>query len=435
MIKLLQILITGIFLSFFYFPIEFTFLPGVNTKMMEAVAGLVCVVMELRRRRSLDIPLEVLLLFAIAAGVSLASLLSITINQTPDNTYVSYIISFSVWLSAAFFICSLIKGVHGKIDVQLVLNYLTVVCLAQCVLSLIIDNNPGFSRWVDSYFIVGQEIAHKVKRIYGIGALLDVAGLRFAIVLTSLAFYLSEVMKPLKSGERIFYIVSFLGISVIGNMIARTALVGTAIGIVVILAGLYFKPERPDATKLPAFFSWLGLLAAGIMISVVLYNTNPDARKLFRFAFEGFFSLAEKGYWEVTSTEKLKTMVVWPETIHTWIIGDGYFENSRNDINYLGDATDQGYYMGTDVGYLRFIFYFGIIGLIPMMGVIIESAMICIRHFKEERFLFILALAVGLIVWGKVSTDVFLFFALFLCAAALQDPPEEESSACTSSTT
>ncbi|MBR3076015.1 MAG: hypothetical protein IKH11_09730 [Bacteroidales bacterium] len=435
MIKLLQIIITGIFVSFFYFPVEFTFFPGVNTKMMEAVLGLACVALELRRRRSLDIPLELLLLFAAAAGVSLASLVSITINQTPDDSYVSYLISFSVWLSAAFFICSLIKGVHGKIDIKLVLNYLTVVCLAQCVLSLVIDSSPGFSRWVDSYFMVGQEVAHKVKRIYGIGALLDVAGLRFAIVLTSLAFYLAEVLEPLKSVERIFYILSFLAISVIGNMIARTALVGTAIGIVVILAGLYLKPNRAEASKLPALLSWLGLLTVGIIVSVILYNTNPDARKLFRFAFEGFFSLAEKGYWEVTSTEKLKTMVVWPETIHTWIIGDGYFENSRNDINYLGDATDQGYYMGTDVGYLRFIFYFGIVGLIPMMGVIIESAIICIRHFRNERFLFILALAVGLIVWAKVSTDVFLFFALFLSAAALQDKQEAKSSACTSSTT
>lgn len=437
MIKLIQIILTGIFVSFFYFPVEFTFLPGVNTKMMEAVIGLVCVVLELRKRRNLDFPLELLLLIAVAAGVSLASLLSITINQTPDNSFVTYIISFSVWLSAAYASCYIIKAVHGTISVKLLVNYLAAVCLAQCIIALVIDNNPAFSRWVDSVFLLGQELLRKLKRLYGIGsgAALDVAGLRFAVVLTSLAFYLSEVVKPLKSSERIIYIVMFLGISVIGNMIARTALIGTAIGLVVIVVGLLLKPERTDAPKLPVILSWAGLLIVGILVSVVLYNTDIQARKLFRFAFEGFFSLAEKGYWEITSTEKLKTMVVWPETIHTWVIGDGYFENSRHDINYLGDATDEGYYMGTDVGYLRFIFYFGIIGLIPMMGVMIESAIICIRHFREERFLFILALLVGLIVWAKVSTDVFLFFAIFLSAAALQDPPEEETTACTSSTT
>ena len=431
MIKFIQIILTGIFVSFFYFPVEFTVLPGVNTKMMEAVAGLVSVALEIRRRKSSDIPVELLLLIAIATCVSLASLLSISINQTPDNTYVSYIVSFSVWLSAAFFVCTLIRGVHGMISVQLVLNYLTVVCFAQCVLSLLIDFNPGFSQRVDSIFLCGQELAHRVNRIYGIGAMLDVAGLRFAIVLTALSFYLAEITKQLKSGERFFYIVSFLVISVIGNMIARTALVGTGIGIATILSGL-IKSNDTDNKTLTVIFTWIGLLIVGFLVCVITYNTVPHARGLFRFAFEGFFSLFEKGYWEVSSTETLKSMVVWPETIHTWIIGDGYFENSRNDINYLGDATAAGFYMGTDVGYLRFLFYFGIVGLIPMMGVIIGSAIICIRHFKNERFLFILALLVGLIVWAKVSTDVFLFFALFLSAAALKDSTEE-SSPCASS--
>ena len=162
-------------------------------------------------------------------------------------------------------------------------------------------------------------------------------------------------------------------------------------------------------------------MGIGIAICVPLYNTNPQAHKLLRFAFEGFFSLAEEGHWEVSSNEKLKTMVVFPETMHTWIIGDGYFMNARYDENYLGDSTDMGFYMGTDIGYLRFIFYFGILGLIPMIGVIVYSAFVCMRHFPRERLFFLLAMMVGLIVWFKVSTDIFLYLALFLSAAALKD--------------
>ena len=81
--------------------------------------------------------------------------------------------------------------------------------------------------------------------------------------------------------------------------------------------------------------------------------------------------------------------------------------------------------MRIDIGYLRFIYYFGIIGLIFMMSVIISSAVVCMRHFPREKWLFILALLVGLTVWFKVSTDIFSFFALFLSAAALrEDEPE-----------
>ena len=120
-------------------------------------------------------------------------------------------------------------------------------------------------------------------------------------------------------------------------------------------------------------------------------------------------------------------MVVWPEELRTWLIGDGYFANSRYDPNYLGDATDQGFYMGTDIGYLRFVFYFGILGLVWMIAVIAYSAFVCADCFKSYSWLFVMALLVGLIVWGKVSTDIFLFFCLFLSTAALQELSDEET--------
>ncbi len=415
--------LVGILTSLFFFPFEFMALPGLNTKMMLAVAGLVFAAFYLVRRRSFCIPIELLALVFIAGAVSLVSLLSIVINQTPDTTYVTYIVSFAVWLSAAFAVCCCIKALHGEIDVLLVLNYLTGVCLFQCVMALVIDSYPAVQRFVDTYISQDQDLMHEINRLYGIGAQLDVAGARFSAVLAALGFFLSEVSRPLKTGTRAVYIIAFLVISVIGNMIARTALVGMVIGLGFVVLGQIFRPsDYTSNQKQTAFFTWVGVLAIGILISVVLYNTNPQARRLFRFGFEGFFALVEKGRWETSSTDKLmQTMVVFPETLHTWIIGDGYFMNSRYDINYLGDATDQGFYMGTDVGYLRFIFYFGIVGLIPMLMVILYSAYVCANHFRREAWLFALAALVGLVVWLKVSTDIFLFFALFLSAAALQE--------------
>lgn len=427
MVKYIQILLVGILTSFFFFPFEFMALPGINTKMMLAVLGLVFAAFHLVRRRTFSIPVELLALIFIAAAVSLSSLLSIVINQTPDTTYVSYIVSFAVWLSSAFAVCCCIKALHGEIDVLLVLNYLIGVCLFQCVIALVIDSNPAVQRFVDTYISQGQDLMHEIDRLYGIGAQLDVAGARFSTVLVAIGFFLSEVSKPLKARTRVTYIIAFLIISVIGNMIARTALVGMAVGLGFIILGQIFRlSDYTSNQKQMAFISWVGVLAAGVLICVVLYNTDQQARRLFRFAFEGFFSLVEKGHWETTSTDRLQTMVVFPETLHTWIIGDGYFMNSRYDENYLGDATDEGYYMGTDVGYLRFIFYFGIVGLIPMMMVILYSAYVCAKHFRREAWLFVLAALVGLIVWLKVSTDIFLFFALFLSAAALQEDTSKQ---------
>ncbi|MCS2594176.1 hypothetical protein NXX56_28180 [Bacteroides thetaiotaomicron] len=39
MVKLLKVVFTGVVFSCYYFPFEFVFLPGINTKMMLAVIG------------------------------------------------------------------------------------------------------------------------------------------------------------------------------------------------------------------------------------------------------------------------------------------------------------------------------------------------------------------------------------------------------------
>ena len=423
MVKAIQITVLVILTSLFYFPIELVGLPGLNSKMILALLGLVFAGYEQLGRRSLSISRAFLSLILVAASVSLVSLLSITLNQTPDTSYVSYVVSFSVWLSGAYAVCFLIRSVHGAVSVRLVIDYLTVVCVLQCVSAIMIDNNPGLAESVNSLISFGQDVPIRTKRLYGFGSMLDIAGTRFSVVLVGIGYYLSEMKHRLTLGRRILYLVAFFVITVIGNMIARTTLVGSVIGLALIIVSFIFVPSLSgDNNKTVSFLTWTSVLAVGIVICVILYNNDPAARKLFRFGFEGFFSLAEKGHWETSSTDKLtQTMIVFPETIHTWIIGDGYFANSMLDVNYLGDATTKGYYMGTDVGYLRFIFYFGVIGLASIMWVIIYSAVICMRSFCEESPLFLFSLLVGLIIWLKVSTDIFCFLSLFLSTAALQD--------------
>ena len=433
MLKTVQILIAGILTSFYYFPVEFVAFPGVNTKMMLAVLGLVFVVFSLIQKGSLSITKDFLWLVILAGLVSTISLLSITINQTPDTSYVGYIVSFAIWLSGAYAVCWIIRQIHGYISVQLVLDYLVGVCVFQCASALVIDSVPVVKYLVDRTFSLDQATMTRVRRIYGIGAALDVAGLRFSAILAGLGFYLSEMKVPLKSGRRATYILSFLFITVAGNMVARTTLVGVLIGTLIVLLGFFHKSKSSaKTTQASSVLMWTVFLAAVIILCVSLYNTYPYARKMLRFGFEGFFSLAEKGHWETASTETIaKTMVVFPETLHTWVIGDGYFMNSNYDPNYLGEySNDQGYYMGTDVGYLRFLFYFGVLGLILIMAVIIYSAVICMRRFREDWLLFLSVLLVGLIVWLKVSTDIFCFFAPFLCVSALlednSDPIKNE---------
>ena len=106
-------------------------------------------------------------------------------------------------------------------------------------------------------------------------------------------------------------------------------------------------------------------------------------------------------------------MYVFPDNLKTWLIGDGYFGTPDDDPNYLG-ASMSGYYMGTDVGYLRFIFYFGIFGLLAFSLFIIYCGKVCYKYYTECRLLVLAFIALHFAIWFKVATDCFFVFALLL---------------------
>lgn len=77
--------------------------------------------------------------------------------------------------------------------------------------------------------------------------------------------------------------------------------------------------------------------------------------------------------------------------------------------------------MNTDAGYSRFIFYFGLIGLLTFMLFFVRVCRECLRKNKNTGLLFILLLVLNFSIWVKVSTDIFVIFAPFLCLAELDD--------------
>lgn len=160
----------------------------------------------------------------------------------------------------------------------------------------------------------------------------------------------------------------------------------------------------------------LAYFSVAIIISVILYNVNPQWREHLRFGFEGFFSLFEEGRWEVHSNDMLKSHYVFPDNLRAWIIGDGRMAPTDIDPYYVGKNWI-GFYMGSDVGYVRFIFYFGLTGLIVFSLFFIKAGLICYKKLEDYRYMFLLFVALNFIIWLKVSSDIFLVFAPFLCLA------------------
>ena len=422
--------ITMIITSFYFFPFEFVFLPNVNTKMAMAAVGLVLLGVRMAQSRGAVLNKDFFRLSLWALGVSLAGFVAVVYNDTHDYTYVTYAMSMWVWAGAAYVLVELIRKVHGKISVELVAHYLIAVCVLQCILALLIDRIPAFEQAVNSVVsglgFVELDALSKTERLYGIGASLDVAGTRFSAILVMIAFLVTRLENKKQNLYLPFYIIAVFIIGVVGNMMSRTTTVGLILFIVYLVykSRIYVLKISPEVKTI---FYWLmGSLLVLIPILIYLYHTDMDVRNNLRFAFEGFFSLAEKGRWDVHSNEILMNMYVFPDNLKTWIIGDGYFENpyySDSEPYYVGPKMG-GYYMGTDVGYLRFIFYFGVIGLFIFSYFMWLSGRMCMQKFKKEKALFVLLLMVHFIVWLRVATDIFLVFALFLVFF----PEEEENS-------
>ena len=172
---------------------------------------------------------------------------------------------------------------------------------------------------------------------------------------------------------------------------------------------------------------WSVILLVSIPFIIYWYQTDLSFQANFRFGFEGFFSLVEKGEWDVHSNEMLRNMYVFPDNLKTWLIGDGYFRNPLGTDPYYTGIIWRGYYHGTDVGYLRFIYYFGVFGLLAFCLFMYKAGRICMNRFTSYRTLFLMILLVNFIVWLKVSTDIFLVFALFLCVNKEENEKHEQS--------
>lgn len=416
--KIIQVLLTLVFTSFFFFPFYFTFLPTVNTKMMMATLGGFLLLVKLARSGCAQIDKGIFSVSLWAILVSLASLISMVLNNTPDDSYLGYVVSMWVWLAAAYFVVSAIKFTHGSVTIERVCVYLITVGVLQCFLAIAVDTIPAVKTFIDSILAGEGFMGKNETRLYGLGCALDVAGTRFSALLVMIAFLLPKAAQKEKSGLYMtLLLVAFCVLVGIGSIIGRTTVVGAVLALIYMFYTFQLKNNISDDIRKKLMQWVVGGMFVGIVVAVGLYNFSPQWQKYFQFGFEGFFSLAETGRWEVHSNSQLAAQFILPDNAWTWIIGDGYMASTTIDPYYIGKAWT-GFYKGTDVGYSRFLFYFGIIGLVTFSLFFLKVCQVCANRINEYKYMFVIFLLINFIVWFKVSTDIFVVFAPFLCLTA-----------------
>lgn len=410
--KFLLGLFCAIVVDAFFWDFVLNIFPVVNSKMVLAVIGLIAFIFRCFQERTISFTRRFLVSGFLAVVFSLWCYIAITLNNTDDKEFVLYFESFAVWVGGAYGVVTLLKMVHERVDLMLITRYLAIICLAQCIIALLIDNVPAVESIVKRTFKMSYDLFESNGRLYGIGCALDPAGIRFSAVLVLMAHQLvveSRVRESLfKSG---FLFVAFLVITIIGSMISRTTIVGCMLGLVYIAFGSFRVQRGGYVSSLQIGLSLLFLLLMGASIgaSVYLYNTSSTFHEDIRFGFEGFFNWAETGEFRTGSTDQLQNMWVWPTTRRGWLIGEGIIGVFKTN---------------SDIGYCNYILYCGLIGLFIYSIYYIFNHWSLTTKFQHFTVAALLLTAVTFIVWAKVTTDIFLVDALLFCIDADEDSRE-----------
>lgn len=413
--KLIEPFLLGVIVSFYFFPIGFTFLPSaLNSKVILALFGALVFLFDSIQSRSVVFRRDVFRSAILAVVFSAVCYASVLINDTEDTSYATYFVSFFTWLGGAYGVIFFLRRRYPVVDIYIISKYLLWVSVAQCISCLLIDNIPAFSAFVDTFMDIGQASVREVGRKYGIGSALDAGGVRFAIALVMSAYHLCSVIFVEKRfGTAAWNILAFFFVILVGNMISRTTTVGALLGLGYIFLYL-FQITRGVLSydRARTIIALLIVLLVVVPVVTFLYNTDSSMHSDLRFAFEGFFNWAETGEWRTDSTDKLNAVMwVWPTNPRDWLIGTGLFE---------------GFIYSTDIGYCRFILYCGIIGFAAFSIFFIYNAYAVSVKFKGTALLSLLLMTLTFTIWIKVSTDIFMVYALLFCADVLPEDYDDE---------
>lgn len=396
-------ILIGVLITCSYYSFELAALPsGPNTKMIVAVMGLVWFAYDnlLRRsRRGVQLP-QVMVVGLLFAGLySIINILAIEVNGTDDYTYANYITTFLVWIFSVYPAIALMRITHGSVTLPILTHYLVAITLFQCATGLIMDNSPAFDEFNSKIVLWERDFFDRIERIRCFSTSLDLAGVRFALVLILImALLTTDDSVRTNKGAALYLLFSFFVITGIGNMVARTTFTGTAVGLLLVcLQGIINFGRRAQGG---GYLIWWFIIFSILMtaIGVYLYNTDEYYHDLLRFAFEGFFNLVEKGEFTTGSTEVLETMWKWPSDTKSWIIGTGIYGT---------------WAYGTDIGYCRLILYSGLTGFVVFAMSFVYYAYYFARKYPRYVWLFVAYLAMTFIVWVKVSTDIMMIYAFF----------------------
>ena len=308
------------------------------------------------------------------------SLFTGIINRTFDFSFAKYCVSVLIFFFAAFFlynILSLILKKNKWMDLDFLIKLFIIIVTLQSIISILMFIVPNLTEKLYTFFSLPEGEEATVEgliglRLIGLGSYFFAAGIIHGLSLIFIVYlYLKN---KINKKWIVIYIFNFF----VGLLMARTTVIGFAMSL---LFMAIWKPLNIFYIKQK--FKW-GLHLMILFIVALLGMLMVVSEDVLEWAFEFFYNYSNSGSFESDSTNRLKEMYVIPTNFFTYILGDGKY-----------NLPDGLYYMSTDVGYLRLLYYGGI----PMV---------------ISFYFFMYYIIKYIIKYNSSTIDKHLFFTIFL---------------------
>lgn len=401
-----NIFATTLFFIYIY-SFKFSFLPLYNRSLLGILGCIWFILNMLSKKGRYYARTDLFILLILLVSIGLISAISIGINNTSDTEFIWYVVSNISALFASYFVIKILMALKYELNFLSISTLIINVIFIQSIIASVMYIYPEVKYIIydNIVYVPDTDIEIMARygnyRVFGLGSYFFGAGVvnGFGLILIStLVRYYNFNRK-----QNLFLALQFLIIFTIGMAMARTTLIGAVLAIALILTPkginniIYINRKK--------MFFIVGIIIVPTIITGVLFIFSPQINKLlqpvFTYAFEMFVKYFNQGNFKTNSTDILASMYIFPENIKTWIIGDGLWKD--------GDY----YYMRTDVGYSRLIYYFGLSGLIFFIFSQYFLISKSIKYYLHDRIYYLIFFCYFLTLNLKGFVDLNSFMMLY----------------------
>jgi hypothetical protein len=248
----------------------------------------------------------------------------------------------------------MIKNNFINVTFKLIVNLYIIVADIQVIIMIIFFFNPqirDFSLGLLNISDLAQETMGLTSqfRLFGFGAFGAPMGMIFAFILVLISIVLKKYILTFK--EILFYFISYFFILLIGMISSRS----TAVGL--IISFFVFLSYKKYSVKINFLYNRLLYMIIAVFVLIIIFSfclNMLHMKDIEKYTNFGYRLLEKKEF--MRNLHLYFGLQKFPDSLKTWIIGDGLWADPSNPT--------MSYYAGTDAGYSRMIYYFGLAGLV-----------------------------------------------------------------------